>query len=925
MVEKDDRPDLSLDRPSEQGFITFFKGLPDKLETTIRLFERNDYYSVHGEDALFVAQTVYKTSTVIKYLGDERKGLPSCTLSRLNTISFLRDLLLVKLYRVEIWSMEGRKGSQWQITKRASPGNLVDVEDILFLNNDVSSSPVVLALKVESKGDQKLIGVAYTDATTQRMIGVSEFVDNDTFSNFESLLIQLSVKECVVPEDSQNYELRKIEAILDRCGIVVTPRKKGDFQTKDIEQDLNRLLDEDVAISALPEFELKAAMGCVACLIKYLGLLSLETNFHQYTLQLYDLSQYMRLDAAAVRALNLMPGPQDGSNKSMSLYGLLNKCKTAQGSRLLAQWLKQPLMSLVEIEMRHDLVEAFANDTDLRQSLQEDNLKNFPDLHRLAKRFQRQNAHLQDVIRVYQVIIKLPALKAALEAHNSSHSGLLKELFVDKIQEYMVHLKNLEELVETTIDLNAVERHDFRIKADFDQSLQEVRALMDTTYEQLEPEAIRVADALDIEYEKKLKFEKNSQYGYIMRLSRKDASIIRNKREYIELATRKDGVYFTTSALRRLSDEYAQLSAEYESTQSKLVKEVIEITELRSVSLASYFPVLELLNQSIAVLDVLVSFAHVSIHAPIPYVRPTLSRKGEGDVRLEASRHPCLEMQDVSFIDNDVEMLRDSSSFHIITGPNMGGKSTYIRQIGMVALMAQAGCFVPCRTASLCIFDSILARVGAGDSTLKGVSTFMAEMLETSAILKSATADSLIIIDELGRGTSTYDGFGLAWAISEYIATQIKSFTLFATHFHELTVLADRVPTVRNLHVAALREDRGITLLYKVRPGACDQSFGIHVAELANFPEAVVKMAKRKAAELEDFSGADEAGRARPWKCSKEEIEKGNEVIQRFLADFSQVDAAGGSDVLAALEQIRDGYKDQFAQSPFVQEVLNGL
>ncbi|KAJ3144932.1 MutS-like protein [Geranomyces michiganensis] len=920
MVEKGDGPDLALDRPAEQGFITFFKGLPEKPETTVRLFERNDYYSVHGEDALFVAQTVYKTSTVIKYLGDERNGLPSCTLSKLNTTSFLRDLLLVKLYRVEIWSLEGRKGSQWQITKRASPGNLIDIEDMIFLNQEVSLSPVVLALKVESKGDQKLIGVAYTDATTQRMIGVSEFVDNDTFSNFESLLIQLSVKECVVPEDSQNYELRKIEAILDRCGIVVTARKKGDFAIKDIEQDLNRLLDEDVSISALPEFELKSAMGCVACLIKYLGLLSLETNFHQYTLQLYDLSQYMRLDAAAVRALNLMPGPMDGSNKSMSLYGLLNKCKTAQGSRLLAQWLKQPLMSLPEIQTRHDLVEAFSDDSDMRQGLQEEHLKNFPDLHRLAKRFQRQNASLQDVIRVYQVIIKLPALKNVLDAHTSGHAGLLKEFFVTKFEEYMGHLKNLEELVETTIDLNAIEHHDFRIKADFDQNLQEVRAQMDATYEQLEPEAMRVADALDIEYEKKLKFEKSTQFGYIMRLSRKDAAIIRSRREYIELATRKDGVYFTTSVLRRLSDEYMQLSQEYETTQSKLVKEVIEIT-------SSYFPVLELLNQSIAVLDVLVSFAHVSLHAPTPFIRPTLTKKGEGDVRLEASRHPCLEMQDVSFIDNDVEMLRDSSSFHIITGPNMGGKSTYIRQIGMIVLMAQAGCFVPCRSASLCIFDSILARVGAGDSTLKGVSTFMAEMLETSAILKSATRDSLIIIDELGRGTSTYDGFGLAWAISEYIATKIGSFTLFATHFHELTVLAERVPTVRNLHVAALTEERGITLLYKVREGVCDQSFGIHVAELANFPESVVKMAKRKAAELEDFSGADESRRSRPWKSSDEEIERGNAIIQRFLTDFAQVDADAGSgaEVVAALERVRDGYAEEFASSPFVQEVLAGL
>ncbi|KAI9092089.1 muts domain V-domain-containing protein [Phlyctochytrium arcticum] len=918
-MEKGDRPELSLDRPSEQGFITFFKGLPPKPDETIRLFERGDYYSVHGDDALFVAQTVYKTSTVIKYLGGEGpKALPSCTLSKLNTNAFLRDLLLVRLYRVEIWGMEGR---QWRIVKHASPGNLVSVEDMLFTSNEVSSSPVVLALKVMMKADQQLVGVAYTDATTMRTIGVSEFTDNDTYSNLESLLVQLSVKECVIPTELQNFELKRIEEVLERCGVVVTQVKKGDFQLKDIEQDLNRLLDEEVPLLSLPEYELKTAMCCVASLIKYLGLLTDESNFHQYTLTNYDFSHYMRLDAAAVRALNLFPGPQDGSNKSMSLYGLLNKCKTAQGARLMAQWLKQPSMSLPDIQTRHDIVEAMVNDNDLRQSLQDEHLKNFPDLHRLAKRFQKGNAQLQDVVRVYQVVIRLPAWKEALDAYQGEFATLINETYSQKLEEHTAHLAKLQELVETTIDLDAVEHHEFQIKADYDPELQQMKEKMLEISAQFEPEAIRVANDLGLEYEKKLKFEKNAQYGYIMRLTRKDATVLRGQREYIELATRKDGVYFTTSVMRQLNNEHSELSTRYAQVQSSLVKDVIEIT-------SSYFPVLEQLNQLVAHLDVLVSFAHVSMHAPEPYVRPKLTQRGEGGVKLTGARHPCLEMQDIAFIDNDVEMEREKSSFQIITGPNMGGKSTYIRQIGMIALMAQAGCFVPCRDAQLCVFDSILARVGAGDSTLKGVSTFMAEMLETAAILRSATKNSLIIIDELGRGTSTYDGFGLAWAISEYIATKIGSFTLFATHFHELTVLADRVPAVTNLHVAALRKDRGITLLYKVRPGPCDQSFGIHVAELANFPEKVVNMAKRKAAELEDFSAPAESttvSHERPWKSSKTDIEKGNELIEQFLSEVASCSELEGEGSAKILESVKERYKEKFAQSAFVQEVLVDL
>ncbi|KAF8582578.1 DNA mismatch repair protein [Ramaria rubella] len=943
-----DKESEDNDSVVDTGFCNFFNRL-DQREDTIRLFDRTEYYTAHGNDARYVAQHFYHTTSVLKWFGrgfkngNQKEGLPSCTMRPEQAKTFLREALTARQLRVQIWVPEAgsskKHPGKWKLDKEASPGNITPLEDLLFVNMDLLAAPIIIAVKVTTKDKTKLVGIAFAD-TSVREIGVAEFVDNDLFSNTESLLIQLSVKECILPMASAatDFDLGKIREVVERCGVVLTERKSGEFAPKNIEQDLNRLLKIETSSAALPEFDFKLAMGATSALVSYLSLLADPSNHGQYTLRRHDLAQYMKLDASALRALSLMPAPGDLS-KTTSLFGLLNKCKSAQGVRLLGAWLKQPLVNLHEIKKRQNLVEMFVEDSNSRRILQEEYLKTMPDMHRISKRFQKGAASLEEIVRVYQAVLKLPELIQTLkdvESAKFENQQLVQEQYVEKLQEHEGNLQKYAEMVEQTIDLSDTSSHTYVIKPEYDERLQDLAEELGQYRDALDHEHRRVGRELGLELDKRLHLENKDTVGYVFRVTKTDAKAIQDGKEYEELKQVKGGIFFRTKKLKKSAEEYSEATEKYKKLQSGLVKEVVSIA-------STYCVVLESQDALIAHLDVIVSFAHVAGNAPTPFVKPTMLALGTGSLVLKEARHPCLEVQDdVNFIPNDVEMIKDKSEFQIITGPNMGGKSTYIRQVGVIALMAQTGSYVPCEEASLPVFDSILARVGAGDSQIKGVSTFMAEMLETANILRSATKDSLVIIDELGRGTSTADGFALAWSISEHIASKIHAFCLFATHFHELTALDQEIPHVKNLHVVAhvtktgkSNQDRQITLLYKVEPGICDQSFGIHVAELANFPESVVKLAKRKADELEDFG--DDNGIP---KFTPEETEEGSKIVTELLRawssrtpqesendgdDIVMSDDVSVEDQLAELKRCFEEFRPQIEANPWCQAVLNSL
>ncbi|KAJ0789903.1 putative DNA mismatch repair protein MutS, core [Helianthus annuus] len=904
-------PDLKLDAKQAQGFLTFFKKLPNDAKA-VRFFDRRDYFTAHGENASFIANTYYHTTTVLKQIGNGPDALSSVSVSKNMFETIVRDLLLERTdHSLELY--EG-SGSNWRLTKRGTPGNLNSFEDILFAKNDMQDSPAIVAIIPNFRETGCTVGLGYVDLS-KRILGITEFLDDNHFTNVESALVSLGCKECVLPtEITKSSECKPLYDVMSKCGVMVTERKKAEFKGRDLTQDLGRLIkgSNEPVRDLVSSFE--HAPMALGALLSYAELLSDENNYGSYTIGWYNLNSYMRLDSAAMRALNVMESKTD-ANKNFSLFGLMNRtCTAGMGRRLLHMWLKQPLLDVNEINTRLDLVQAFVDDTAFRQDLRQ-HLKRIHDIERLMRCVEKRRASLLHIVKLYQSSIRIPYIKSAMERYDGQFVSLIKERFMDRF-DYLTnddHLNKFIGLVEVSVDLDQLENGEYMISPGYDSHLSDLKNEQESVEQQIHDLHQKTANDLELGIDK-LKMDKGTQFGHVFRITKKEEPKVRKKlnTHFIILETRKDGIKFTNTKLKKLGDQYQKVLEEYKSCQKELVARVVNTA-------STFSEVFDDLAKLLSELDVLLSFADLAASSPTPYTRPDITPSDMGDIILEGSRHPCVEAQDwVNFIPNDCKLVRGESWFQIITGPNMGGKSTFIRQIGVNILMAQVGSFVPCDKATISIRDCIFARVGAGDCQLRGVSTFMQEMLETASILKGATDKSLIIIDELGRGTSTYDGFGLAWAICEHLVEVIKAPTLFATHFHELTALAHensgQPSGIANYHVSAHIDSssRKLTMLYKVEAGACDQSFGIHVAEFANFPESVVSLAREKAAELEDFTpvsivsneAEQEAGRKRKKPSEADDMAIGAPRARKFLKDFSEL-PLDKMDLKQALQEVK--------------------
>lgn len=918
----------STDAIVDKDFLNHYKKLPEKSQATIRFFDRGEYFSLHGTDAVFAAKDFFKTNNVLKTWKSGSIELQTCYVKNNNFESLLKDLLLVKQYRVEIWK-KNSKTYEWSLGNHGSPGNLSQFEDILYSSEEsVSTDPVcdpgLISIQITTADNINKIVAGFVDRTS-RIFLVSSISFKDSLTDLESLLIHLGPKECLIPSTGGNRDYyTKLVKTLEKNNILVTERKKSEFSIDMDCSDLNKLikLPAEQNVSNLMELKDKDSIGSLNALIKYLNLLGDSCNEKKFKLKSYNLNNYLKLDSGAFNSLNLLPDKASSSNniKNHSLYGVLNKCVTSQGQRLLTQWIKQPLIDIHKIVERQNIVEILLNDTELRMTLVDNYLKRFPDFQKIEWRFTKGKATLQDCYKMYMAIETLPHMFQAMIKTEGKYAHLVQEMFTNPLNTLIADFSNFQDMIESTLDLKQVQNHLYIVKSSYDPNLKELKDRLDDIEEKLERMCDKTAKELDLP-PKGVKLESNPLNGYYFRISRKDDAALKKIKNHKVIATNKDGIKFQTEKLETVNDEFIGLKESYEEEQKTVVDEILRIS-------SGFLDPLQILNNLVAELDIFVSFAQVALSSQSEYVRPNLHELGTGILKLEESRHPCLELQDgVNFIPNDAEFVKDEKMFCIITGPNMGGKSTYIRQIGVIVLMAQIGSFVPCKSAEIGIFDCILARIGANDCQNKGVSTFMAEMLETSFILKTATKNSLVIVDELGRGTSTYDGFGLAWAISDYLVKQVKCFTLFATHFHELTALSEEVKTVYNSHVTAITDENSLVLLYKIKPGVCDQSFGIHVAQLANFPPHVIEFAKEKAKYLEDYcpmvpDDEQESDHNNKYIYKQET----GPLINDCFAKLKTIDTASLNDD-ELIKQIQDTIRQeaQSTKNPYFKMLVNKL
>lgn len=809
-----------------------------KYPNTLLFFRLGDFYEMFFDDAKTASRELELTLTG-RDCGQEERA-PMCGVPFHSAESYIARLV-EKGYKVAICEQMEDPSLAKGIVKREvirviTPGTVIEGSML-----DESRNNYICSIY----RSRESTGICFADVSTGEM-SATEFSDSnpeEISSHIIGELSKFTPREILINSEVLSFN-KVADFIKEKLSASLECLDEKDYESSDRVFIKQFGLDKFTGLSLSDSSVIVLSVGG---LIRYLSRTQISGLERINNIELYSEDKTMRLDMNARRNLELLETMRNKERRG-SLLWVLDQTKTAMGKRLIRSWIEQPLMSPARIILRQNAVEELVGDRE-KADLVIEQLTGIFDLERIMTRIVYGSANGRDLRSLCMALSKLPELKNVLGGLNAT---LLK-----KINVRIDAAEDIRELIDSSI----VDEPPFSvreggiIRRGFSAELDSVRDDMNGGKTLIAEIETREKEATGIP---KLKVGYNKVFGYFIEVTNSYKSMVPDS--YIRKQTLTNAERYITEELKNLENRIVG------ARERSLVIEGQLFEQIRK-AIADELKRIQETAKAIAELDVISSFAAVAVK--YSYTRPTVNLSGR--VSIKEGRHPVVEalMKNAQFVPNDTELDENHNRMAIITGPNMAGKSTYMRQVALIVIMAQIGSFVPAKSAEIGIVDAVFTRVGASDDLSAGQSTFMLEMSEVAEILENATKDSLIILDEIGRGTSTYDGMSIARAVIEYIHDKknLGAKTLFATHYHELTELEDILPGVKNYNIAVKKHGDDITFLRKIIPGGADDSFGIQVAKLAGVPDKVLNRAKQVLHSLE--SGEKE--KSAPKKAKAEE------------------------------------------------------
>ncbi|MDK2871900.1 MAG: mismatch repair protein MutS [bacterium] len=772
--------------------------IKERYKDAIVFFRMGDFYEMFYDDAYVAARELGLTLTA----RDREKKVPLAGVPYHSADTYIRRLVK-KGYKVviceQVGETRGKKLVERKVVRVITPGTVESEEG--DANYIVSIFP-----------SGNTFGISYADLINGDFY-LTEIDEKDLISEIG----RLSPGEILLPE---NIDVEEIPEEIPRTFL-----SKADFEWKNAEETLKR----HFGIRSLESFGCKdklIGISAAGALLSYLYRTQLVDLKHITQIKIHQPKDFMILDYTTQKNLELIKGLH--GNDEATLFGVLDKTRTSMGRRLLKLWILNPLRSKDKINQRLERVEWFYNNFDILRKIRE-TLGGIYDIDRILGRVGLGTFTAKDLAMLRDSLRKIPDLISLL-----NDAVLFKEL-LDSLFE---SLDIFEMLDEVLVDLppHSIEENDF-VRAGYDEELDELKNLLVEGRQWIASFEERERNRTGI---KSLKVGYNKVFGYYIEVTKANLNMVPPDYE------RKQTL---TQAERFITKELKEYENKILSAEDRILEKVAEIKQKLGEKVLRRADSLKRLSSSIAEIDVLASLAFVALENG--YVRPEITDSNL--IIIEKGRHPIVEhfVGRDRFIPNDAFLEPSKCRIIVLTGPNMAGKSTYLRQVAHIVIMAQMGSFVPAKLARIGIVDRIFTRIGAMDDLARGESTFMIEMSETANILRNATSRSLVILDEIGRGTSTYDGLSIAWAVIEYLYNFVGAKVLFATHYHELTELEKYLPALKNYHMAVSDDGGELTFLYKVQPGSANKSYGIEVAKIAGLPSEVIRRANEILRRLE--------------------------------------------------------------------------